>query len=318
MKNTNYSILVATNHLNSIGGTEIYTYYFIKELKRIGHDIEYFTLKKGIVSEKIEEELGVKEMRKTKYDLILANHNSTIEQIWKLGPIIQTCHGIFPYLEQPSVYADCFVAISQEVQQHLSQKGLPSFIIPNGINCEIFRPINPVNKTLTKVLSLCQSEVANTKIKNACKELNISFVSYQDFGKKLWDIQKEINKVDLVIGLGRSAYDAMACGRPVIIYDERNYMGPMGDGYISEGLTESFSMNCSGRFFKKEFTTNDFINEFKKYKAEDGDRLRRFVTNYLDLALTTEKYLDIIKSLSNKAKVIISIKTIYIKHQVHL
>lgn len=286
------NILVATNHLDSIGGTETFTYYLIKELIQLGHNIEYFTLKKGIISDMIESNLNVKFLSSKRYDLILANHNSTIEKIWKLGPVIQTCHGIYPYLEQPSVFADLYISISQEVQQFLAQKGINSTIIPNGINCDIFFPSKPIRNKLTSVLSLCQSEVANGKLKDACNAIGVEFKTYQDYGGKIWEIQDIINEVDLVIGLGRSAYDAMACGRPVIVYDERPYMEAVGDGYLLPVLTESFSKNCSGRYFQKKFDIEALIVELNEYKKKDGEQLRNFALNHLNIQKTTQMYLD--------------------------
>ncbi len=304
------TILVATNHLNSIGGTESYTYYLIKELNRQGYDVEYYTLNKGLVSKKIESEIGVKEMSKSKYDLILANHNSTIKKLWRKGFIIQTCHGVFPYLEKPSTLADAYVSISDEVQEFLASKQLPSYLILNGIDCGSYYPANEINEIPKNLLSLCQSDVANQKLQDACTQLDINFISYKQFGKKIWNINKTINEVDIVVGLGRSAYDAMACGRPVIIYDERPYMDAAADGYIVPILTESLSKNCSGRFYKKQFEVKDLVAEIKKYKKEDGIYLRNFAINYLNIERSVSLYLNIYntnKNISTKKRIIRSL-----------
>ena len=156
-------ILLTNNHLDSIGGTQTYTYALAKQLITLAHDVQYFTLQKGIISDKLEQDLGLKEKNRKSYDLILANHNSTIEKVWKLGPVFQTCHGIFPFLEQPSIFADFYISISQEVQDYLAKKNLCSAIIPNGIDCDIFYPSTSINKELRTVLSLCQSKEANER-----------------------------------------------------------------------------------------------------------------------------------------------------------
>jgi glycogen synthase len=39
-------ILLANNHLMKTGGTENYIYALAVELKRRGHDVEYFTFKR--------------------------------------------------------------------------------------------------------------------------------------------------------------------------------------------------------------------------------------------------------------------------------
>ncbi|MDT0647436.1 UDP-glycosyltransferase [Zunongwangia sp. F260] len=293
-------ILLTNNHLDSIGGTQTYTYALAKQLLTLGHDVQYFTLQKGIISDKLEQDLGLKEKNRKSYDLILANHNSTIEKVWKLGTVFQTCHGIFPFLEQPSIFSDFYISISQEVQEHLAKKNLSSVIIPNGIDCDVFYPTTPINKELRTVLSLCQSNDANEKILKACVQLDIKLLTYHDLGGKKWEIYELINKADLVIGLGRSAYDAMACGRPVIVYDERPYMDPVGDGYLSHVLTESFSKNCSGRYFGRKFTPDDLIHELKKYEPKDGERLRSFIKNHLEVSIVTASYLNLFENFQQK------------------
>jgi hypothetical protein len=72
------NILVANNHLSQTGGTENYTYAIIVELVKLGHQVEYFTFEKGMVSDMIEN-LGVKFRSKKIYDLIIANDKTTIK-----------------------------------------------------------------------------------------------------------------------------------------------------------------------------------------------------------------------------------------------
>src|SRR5690606_19581330 len=109
-------ILIATNHLESVGGSELYTYDLIKALSELaGIEVEYFTFDKGLISDKIEGELKIPFMSKKKYDLIFANHNTTVRELFSRAPIIQICHGVLPELEQPSPLADFHVSISEEV-----------------------------------------------------------------------------------------------------------------------------------------------------------------------------------------------------------
>lgn len=63
-------ILVGNNHLQKTGGTENYTYTLALELKRLGHEVEYFTFEKGEISDKLEQQ-GVPFMSWEYYDLML-------------------------------------------------------------------------------------------------------------------------------------------------------------------------------------------------------------------------------------------------------
>lgn len=287
------NILVANNHLEKTGGTENYTYTIITELLRLGHNVEYFTFDRGYISDIIES-LGVKFKSKNSYDLILANHTSTIKVLYRYGCIIQTCHGIIPELEQPSKYADFHVSISDEVQQHLNKKNFKNVIINNSIDCQRFYPESEINHSLTSVLSLCQSEEANDFISECCDDLNISFSKLNKYVENLWDVEKSINNVDLVVGIGRSLYDAMACGRAVISYDNRSYSKNLGDGYLNkDNIMQSLKYNCSGRGTSRNFTKELFVKELKKYNKSDGVYMREFALKNLNIEVNVQKYLSV-------------------------
>lgn len=311
------NILVANNQLIKTGGTENYTYAIIVELLRLGHRVEYFTFQKGEISERIES-LGVKFKSKRIYDLIIANHNTTIQTLHKNGCIIQTCHGTTPILEQPSEYANTYVSVSYEVQQHLREKNIESKLINNGIDCNRFIPKNEIHAKLTSVLSLCQSEEANQFISDCCNEINVTFKKLNKHIDNLWDIEKTINQSDLVVGIGRSVYDAMACGRTIISYDNRSYSKDFGDGYLNkENIGLSLKYNCSGRGSQKTFTKETFISELKKYDKSDGVFMRNFALQNLNIQSSVKQYLEIYSPLERmaiKAKKTIIILFLYAKY----
>lgn len=291
------SILIANNSLNSIGGSETFTYTLIEELKALGHFVEYFTFDKGAISNKIEKDLNVFFKSKKKYDLILANHNTCVKELYGFGFIIQTCHGIYPKLEQPSIFADAYVSISQEIQNHLALLGYPSKIILNGINLKRFFPFKDVNASLKKVLSLCHSNNANILLKEVCKELNVELKIAYKYNNPTFEVEKLINDVDLVVGLGRSAYEAMACGRPVVVWDDRKYFESFGDGYVKGKLGFSIINNCSGRYFKRMLHKEDLVKEFLKYDSSDSIYFRSFAEKNLDIKKQLHEYLNFYSSI---------------------
>ena len=286
-------ILVATNHLERTGGTESYTYALINELKKRGHDVEYFTFNKGEVADRIEF-LGVKFRFHILYDLILANHNSIVNHLYKRGYIIQTCHGTISELEQPSKKANHYVAITQEVYDYLRAKNIQSTIIYNGIDCNRFFPKKSVSAQLKNVLSLCQSNSANAIIEKSCAKLGLSFEKIDKFIENIWDVEDSINNADLVIGIGRSLYDAMACGRPVISFDSRDYSQNLGDGYLTQKtIQQSILYNCSGRFSKKHFNANSLAKELKKFNTNDGYFFRNYAITHLNIKKSVDEYLKL-------------------------
>ena len=292
-------ILVANHHLEKLGGSETFTYTLTGELVRSGHEIDLFTFHPGFVSDRIKQDFNVNIQIRDSYDLILASHNTTVNHLKGRGFIIQTCHGIYPDLEQPSPYADFHVAISKEVKDHLKSLGFDSEIIWNGIDCERFSPVIRKYRTteLKTVLSLSKNEKANEMIRQACQVAGIDFISRVK--NKVWDIEKDINNADLVISLGRGVYEAMACGRPVVIFDNRSYSGNYADGIITkENISGIMENNCSGRHFRMRFTARDLVEEFKKYDPAINGFLRDFAVKNLNIKTQTKKYLEIYENRS--------------------
>lgn len=294
-------ILVGNIHLATTGGTENYTYALATKLKEMGHEVEYFTFVKGLVSDKLEA-AGIPYMSHDKYDLILANHHIVVDRLHKHGFTIQTCHGVLTPLEQPSPFAHRHVSISSEIKKHVAKKGYESSILLNGIDCERFYPQKPLHDKLTGVLSLCQSETANNFIKECCETLdpNIKFLRCNKYTDNVWEVEKKINEADLVIGIGRSLYDAMACGRCVMSFDIReNNLADnkaTGDGYISaENIEQSIADNCIGRDRRIDFTKENFINELKKYNPKDGEWTRSYALENLNMKKSAQLYIDLYK-----------------------
>tara|TARA_B110000971_G_scaffold219433_1_gene260546 strand:- start:3339 stop:4346 length:1008 start_codon:yes stop_codon:yes gene_type:complete len=295
------TILVANNHLNSVGGSETFTYAMIESLISKGYNVEYFTFSKGITSDKIEHDLGVKFMSKSRYDLILANHHPCVKFLSIKGITIQTCHGIFPKLEYPSKFSDGYVSISEEIKQHIYKSGFKSELILNGINCERYTPISPLNHKLSSVLSLSQSSLANKKIEEACIKLGVKFIKLNKFVNPIWNVENLINEADLVIGLGRSAYEAMACGRATVVYDQREYNSSKADGYmIPEHVSECVLNNCSGRYRNLEYQVEDLINCFNLYNPKDGADLREHALKCFNIKHATEQYITYAETLKKR------------------
>ena len=295
-------ILVANNHLQRTGGTENYTYALALELKRCGHEVEYFTFEKGAVSDLLES-LGVPFMSSRKYDLILANHNTCVRKLYKRGFTIQTSHGTIPELERPTSKADLFVSVTEEIRAHiLKTKGYKSDVVLNGIDCRRFSPQRQISEKLSCVLSLSQSEELNAFIAECCSEMGVRFISGNKNTDNIWKIEDRINEADLVVGIGRSLYDAMACGRCVLSYDRRWYMGDeIGDGYLTaENIGKAIFWNCSGRGHRKTFDKDGFIKELQKYDPADGQWAREYALENLNVERAAQRYIDIYRKNFDK------------------
>ena len=300
-------IHVLNHWLKKLGGSETFTYTLIQELKRRGFEVRYYTTQKGIVSNAIEA-LGVPfidlpscSLKAPVFDLILASHYTMVEAaaVYARGPIIQTVHGTTPKLEAPSPLASCFVAISEEVKRQLAAKGFKSEVIYNGVDCSRFYPIRPLNDKVKRVFSLCHSEVLNNMLESIFRKHGIEFVFHNKYKNPVWPIEDEINKSDMVISLGRGAYEAMACGRPVLVMDQRPYGTLAIDGMITKNnFFYLMQCNCSGRFFKLTDVEYEVAKALMIYSPELGKDMRELALLHLNVKNKSLKYLDIWKTLT--------------------
>jgi hypothetical protein len=292
------NILVANHWLEKLGGSETFTYTLTGELVRQGHNVDLFTFRHGMVSERIRKDFGVGENLRNKYDLILANHYTCVEKLHSLGFTIQTCHGIFPKLEQPSPKADRYVAISAEVSEHLQKAGFKSTIILNGIDCKRFSPVKMVNIQPERLLSLVHSDEANKVVEKACKISGVKFMAANKYKNPVWDVENLINEADVVVSLGRGAYESMACGRSVVVFDNRKYFNSCGDGYLYYlgNLAKSIENNCSGRALNIPFNASGLANQILLHNICNADHLRYFANTYLNIELQVLKYISLYES----------------------
>lgn len=296
-------ILVGNNKLGKPGGSETYAYATVAELVKRGHEVSCVAAgRPGVVSEKLWE-LGVNvHFGKVngKYDLALLSHTSSIilsdsVQAFK----IQTCHGIYPRLEQPVTGMNAYVSITDEVARHLQFKGFDSTVIHNGVDCERYKAQHPIGDELKTVLSLSQNNDLNKTIAHTCSKNGLGVIICNKYQKhRKWEMEELMDQADLVISLGRGCYEAMAMGRNVFILDNRSYMesNNIGDGIVNTNNIHGFlKYNCTGRYSNKQFGVEEIEQEFLKYDKEVGIQLRDFALQNLNIEMQVEKYLNLIK-----------------------
>ena len=189
------------------------------------------------------------------------------------------------------------MSISEEVQQHLAEKGFESTVIRNGVDCERFWPRTGIGMTEgkpTRVLCLCQDPAARQMTKEACMMLGIAYAESNNQQR----IEDQIWNSDVVISLGRGCYEAMACGRGVLVFDNRWYMKPLifpGDGLVTaENWEQLAKFNFSGRAKKETYTAKRLAQELEKFEMPMGlDNMLIAQENY-NVRNQVDKYVELI------------------------
>lgn len=216
------------------------------------------------------------------YDLMICSHEMLNAIKLNPAPKVFISHGIIKD-ENMITGADRYIAVSPEVQSFNRERGFESEIIPQPI--EILKQIKP-NRELKNILIIRRYNMSYDPFGFLSEKYNV-VESDIDI-----PIEDQIAKADLCITLGRGALEAMAQGKPVLVADNREYIGAKGDGYVTaENISEIAKCNFSGRRFQYPLTREWIEAELAKYNPDDSDFLYNYVKENHRAEYIVGKYL---------------------------
>ena len=263
-------ILVTAEYVSgavSEGGSGRFMKCVIDELESLGHDVTATSTPDG----------------SGEYDFIIVSHHDQFEAI-KDNPAhkVYISHGIVAD-ERFLPGADKYISISEEVRTVRLTQGISSVIVSQPV--EILKQIKP-SAELRKILIIKSASTVDEPFNflNDKYDVRMSDPSTP--------IEDQIKWADLCITLGRGVIDSMAQGKPVLVADQRDYMGPLGDGYVNkENIKEIARCNFSGRRYNHEPTQEWVESELEKYNADDSDFLYQYVTEKHDVKKIASRYI---------------------------
>ncbi len=292
-----YKILLTNHALKSLRGTEVYTYFLSKELAK-NHDVYVYSPANGKVANRIAEHAKILKEPNGEFDIILFNHNITVLNSLKSNCKIYTVHGKFIGLEVPPKGLDKYVAVSNEIAEHYEKFNMD--VIPNGIDLDLYQPSK---KGLKRRKLLYTSNYYN-KFSRTLRLVALSLgMKYQRLGRKRakFDIVSDLKSADIVVGLGRSVIEAMACGKKIIVADIRKYANLGMDGLLDQSnVSESLKCNYSGRALKKPISFFSVRKEVKKAIADQSEWEREWATENHNLKIVAEKYIALAEKIMSK------------------
>lgn len=228
-------------------------------------------------------------MRET-YDVAIMNHGMTVKRLSgaNIKKRILTSHGVIPGAEKPVEGADFYVAVSEEVQDRLAKDGFKSTVIRNPIDLQRFKSSTPPPKKLTDVLFLSNNprNQMSTNLEEAAKLANINLI-IGGRENRIIKTREAMEKVGMVFGLGRSAYEAMSMERNVAIFD---YKGADGVA-TTETLPLYRYSNCSGRYHKEQWDEFEIMEAFESYDPDRGATLREYIRENNNVVDAAQRYL---------------------------
>ena len=234
-----------------------------------------------------------------KYDCAIVSYNDHLN-ILDI-PTIFVSHSTVQDISILKGKVDYHVAVSERIKKYYKADE----VIHNGIDLDYFKMVNEPNKFPKNVVLLSRYNPSYT-LHYACKMmgLNLVHLKYEE------NIIDQLQKADIVIGVGRSAYEGMACGKPTLIYNplRKDSSGKLlVDGWIKESNFEKLLYrNCSGfgigpdGEFKQDFyvkKVEDWMHLLTIYTKGDGGKNRKLAEKYLSSELVGYKFDKVIKKI---------------------
>lgn len=296
-------ILLTNLFLQGYTGSESFVHTLGKALREQGHEVTFYVHNWGWFGDQVRKEgfecwfnpnaKGYK-LPHTNFDVVHFQHQETVAAIYdqvKHIPKMFISHGMLPQPEQPLPYhshpMEGYAGVSEETLENVmnksgavfSSKGVKTTIIRNIIDTERFSTPVGIEQEPKNVLIISNYMRRTPQyialVKQACEMLGLTLQIIGDAGQRVRDTRPYIEKADIVIGIGRCAYEAMSMGRNVLVFD---YQGLEGMIESRERYELFRRNNLSGRYRnKKDVTINDVIQEIKRYSPHNGNLNRNII-----------------------------------------
>lgn len=274
-------ILMANHDMEYLGGTQVWARIVREELLRRGHEVDMHVhrgqLPRGWAAFQPDR----------LYDLALINHHPAFRDLRaaQVGYRILTSHGVLPDEERVVPGADAYVAVSEAARTRIPFK---SSVIHNPIDSERFSPTSTPSPSLRRVAFVSNRQGrALSIIEEACSDMGLDL---RVIGREsaVADPERIYNWADLVIGIARTAMEALACGRNVLAFDYFGYHGMVTKENFSGMQVHNFGGHAPGSWP----SAKQVRSSFELYDPERNLRPRivddyspsKIVDQYLEIA----------------------------------
>jgi hypothetical protein len=240
-------VLLSFENFAGFGGTETYTLALARELERLDHDVSIYSPNRGQMAEFAQQQgirvFGAAELPPA-CDLVVACDAATCHELARryLGALkVMVVHSADHMLQAPPGLADScdgLVVLNDRVARSVAARAWHAPILRLRQPIELWRfwDLGSVRAAPRNVLVVTNYvEGARSQIiETACRARGLTVRWLGATTGASASPEAQIADADIVIGLGRSALEAMAAGRATYVY---GVVG--GDGWVTADTYEA-------------------------------------------------------------------------------
>ena len=286
-----------------------------KAMRNAGHDIDvvvgdentFACWQQSQVVESISKNasiIPVEVFLENSYDIVFQNYNTTGIPVNKnlVKKVKFICHGLELKEYAPPKSIDELIVFGERAYNFYNSNHPNITLIRNFVD-EFRNPALDVESDSPKKVLLVaarDTSFITSMMMNACtkKGWYLSVAGQNEYVDIDYNYRNRILESDLVVGVGRCMYEAMAMGKPVV-----NFGINGGDGYVKGDKSFRNMMVTNGSGYTKQVIPSPFENdilcfksllsELDKYDFSDGQVNYELAQKYLSPELYIDKMLKI-------------------------
>ncbi len=289
-------ILMTNNTLTDRGGSESYLETVSAELRRLGHEVLFYSPECGLVAHRLRDrgfEVHDDAGRlPADLDVIHGQHTNAVARVRERHPrtpLVFATHSWAISVEDPvaELGASAYLAFNELTRRrlaaHAATRGAEILRLTQPVEVSFADGVrDPVSAVPRRAVAVSRRmATVTTRLARACAALDIEFQRIGDADGVSPDPRPEMMAADIVFAIGRTALEAMAAARAVVVVDETAFGGWLSTSSYAALEADGFTglgLGHSGR--EAEPQDDDLAALLRDYHPDLGTQARRLVTRH--------------------------------------
>lgn len=289
-------ILMTNNALADRGGSESYLETVSSELRRLGHEVVFYSPSCALVADRLRQR-GFDVHDDVRHlpadvDVVHGQHTNVVARVRERHPtlpLVFATHSWAIPVEDPvaELGAGAYIAFNEltrsRLAAHVATRGTEIVRLTQPVEVSFADGARePVSSEPRRAVAVSRRMTTVTgRLAHACAERGVEFSRIGGPDSESADPRQEMLEADIVFAMGRTALEAMAAARAVLVVDETSFGGWVtqssydaleADGFTGYGLG---GVRAAG-----EPTEDDLERLLRGYDPDLGTQARRLVVRH--------------------------------------